>query len=162
MFPQMRRFRQELKQEENLEILQKTRTGVLALADAKGNPYSLPMNFIYLDGKLIFHCANEGYKLELIRENPKASFCVMEKNELVLEEYTTYFRSVLVFGSMTILEDDEKRIQAMRAFTQKLRPGFEDEMEAIIERNKNAFVILEMTVDHMTGKQAVELVNKSK
>ena len=100
MFQTMRRKRQELSREDTAAILERRASGVLALAEEGGFPYAVPLSYVYTGDKLYFHCAKSGHKLGLIRQNPKASFCVVDQDQIVPEEYTTYFRSAIVFGEL--------------------------------------------------------------
>lgn len=84
MFREMRRSRQALPQEEVVAILDRGTHGVLALAGDEGYPYALPISYVYADGKLYFHCARSGHKLDAISRCPKASFCVVDQDQVVL------------------------------------------------------------------------------
>src|SRR5699024_12832989 len=105
-----RRKKQALSREDCADILKRGTSGVLALAGDQDYPYAVPISYVYDGEKLYFHCAKSGHKLDAINRNAKASFCVIDQDEIVPEEYTSYFRSVIVFGTMRILTDeDEKR-----------------------------------------------------
>lgn len=108
MFREMRRKGQQLSAEECIEILNRGTSGVLALEGDDGYPYAVPLSYVYEDGRLYFHCATSGHKLDAIRQNPKASFCVVDQDQVVPKEYTSYFKSVIAFGTMGILEDAAK------------------------------------------------------
>ena len=73
MFPAMRRAKQALSPQECQAILERGRTCILAVSGAEGYPYAVPLNYVYQDGKLYFHCAKQGQKLDAIRQNPKVS-----------------------------------------------------------------------------------------
>ena len=108
MFRKMRRFKQQLSNDEALKILKNCKSGVLAVSGDDGYPYTVPLNFVYKDGKIYFHCAKNGHKLDAIKQNKKVSFCVIEKDEVDSEKLTTLFRSVVVFGKAEIMENEEK------------------------------------------------------
>ena len=78
MFRKMRRFKQELSHEECVEVLKTQPRGVLSVLGEDGYPYGLPMTHWYneVDGKIYFHCAGEGHKIDAIRACDKVSFCV--------------------------------------------------------------------------------------
>ena len=82
MFREMRRKRQALSPQENAAILQKGLSGVLALSSDNGYPYAVPINYVYDDGKIYFHCAKNGHKLDAIQKNAKASFASSNKTKL--------------------------------------------------------------------------------
>ena len=78
--------------------MNKSKSGVLAVVGDDGYPYAVPLNYIYLNNKIYFHSAKEGHKVDAIAINNKVSFCVVAKDDVVPEELTTYFKSVIIFG----------------------------------------------------------------
>ena len=77
-FREMRRKRQQLAEEESIAILEKATAGTLALLGDNDYPYAVPISYVYHDGKLYFHSALAGHKVDAIRKCDKASFCVMK------------------------------------------------------------------------------------
>lgn len=160
-FREMRRFRQQLSREECEAILAESSSGVLAVTGDGNWPYAVPLSYAYRDGKLLFHCAVEGHKLDALRREPRASFCVIQKDQVIPDKFTTYYRSVIAFGTVHILEPSQDLEPAARALTDKYCPqetpqAVEKEIAGALHR----MCILEMTVAHMTGKQARELVQE--
>ena len=70
-FRQMRRFKQAASQEECEAVLAAAPRGVLAVHGENGYPYGLPINYVYAGGKIYFHCAKAGHKLDAVRANDK-------------------------------------------------------------------------------------------
>lgn len=99
MFRPMRRSAQALGVDACREVLSRGTSGVLALLGDGGWPYAVPMSYAFDGEKLYFHCAREGHKLDAIRREARASFCVVDRDEVVPAEYTTYFRSAIAFGT---------------------------------------------------------------
>ena len=62
----MRRALQELSRAESEEILRRGSCGVLALQGDDGYPYTVPLSYCYEGGRIYFHCAKAGYKLDCI------------------------------------------------------------------------------------------------
>ena len=160
VFREMRRRNQQLPDNECYYILQNATSGVLAVAGDDGYPYAVPLSFAYADGKLYFHVAKSGHKLDALRRSPKASFCVIAKDEIVPQKYTTYFSSVIAFGSVRIIEDDtsaEKR-RGLDLLADKYCPE-----ETLESREKEigglmkALCVLVMDIEHLTGKEGREL-----
>ena len=87
-----------MSQEEAESVLQRGSAGVLSLSGADGEPYGVPLSYAFDKGKLYFHCANSGHKLELLRQNPKASFTVIDLDQVLPEKYTTCFAASLPLG----------------------------------------------------------------
>lgn len=156
----MRRFRQELSPEECCRVLERQTNGVLAVLGDGGYPYAVPLSYVYEDGKIYFHCAKEGHKLDAIRKDNKVSFCVVDQDKIVPEEYTTYFRSVIAFGTARILEDEKEKRGALEALAAKYSPEQVEGRQKEIQSQFANVTMVEISVEHMTGKEAVELVRK--
>ena len=112
------------------------------------------------DGSLYFHSAVQGHKVDALRRNFKASFCVVERDEIRPAEYTTYFCSVIVFGRVSILESDEEKMIALRRLGERYNPGHPADAQHEAEKSLSRVLIFRMDIDHLTGKQAIELVKK--
>ena len=113
MFRKMRRFKQQITNEECIEILKNEPRGVLSVLGDDGYPYGMPMDHWYseADGKLYFHGAKEGHKIDAIMACDKVSYCVMDKGFRKENDWALNIRSVIVFGRMKIVTDEEKRIE---------------------------------------------------
>ena len=159
MFREMRRKNQVLSHEECLAVLDRGTSGVLAVQGDNGYPYAVPLSYVYENGKLWFHYAREGHKLDAILRDPKVSFCVVDRDQVVPLEYTTYFRSVVLFGKARVLEDPTEIRAALEKLALRYAPeDSEAHREAILEKELPAVVMVEVTVEHLSGKEAIELV----
>lgn len=158
MFREMRRKKQQLPAKDCIAILEKGSSGVLAVLGDGGYPYTVPLSYVYHDGKLYFHCAKSGHKLDALQRHSKASFCVIDQDMVVPEEYTTYFRSVVVFGKAHILENDVEKRDAIGRLAAKYTPAdTQERRQDVIEKEYPALCMVELAVEHMTGKEAIEL-----
>ena len=122
MFREMRRKKQALSTEESLAILNRGISGVLAVTGDQGYPYAVPLSYVYDNNKIFFHCALSGHKLDAIAANNKVSFCVVGQDRVMPQEYTTYFRSVIIFGRARILEDPIEKRTALEKLAAKYSP----------------------------------------
>jgi len=156
MFRSMRRAGQQLSAEETERVLTEGRTGVLAVLGDEGYPYAVPLNYVYRDGRIIFHCAKSGHKMDALRGCDKVSFCVIEADEVVPERLLTRFRSAIAFGRARVLEDPAEIRAAARLFGLKYNPDAEA-IEKEIDREWPALACVEIAIEHMTGKEAQEL-----
>ena len=162
VFREMRRKKQALSQQEIAQILQQETSGVLALIGDEVYPYAVPISYVYDGEKLYFHSAKSGHKLDAIQQNAKASFCVVAKDIVVPEEYTTYFQSVIVFGQIRLIQDERAKRAAIEKLAGKYAPEATTmELEQEINREWNPLCLLEMTIDHVTEKEAIELCGKN-
>lgn len=156
MFREMRRKRQLLPTEECVAILERMMSGTLALHGDDGYPYAVPVSYVYADGKIYFHTAVKGHKVDAISRNGKVSFCVVEQDEIKPAEFTTYFRSVIIFGKARILTDEDEKRLALNLLADKYSHG-EAGMEAEIAKGFNRLLMVEITIEHFTGKESIEL-----
>ena len=161
IFREMRREKQLLSQQEVADILYNGTSGVLALLGDNDYPYAVPISYVYDDGKIYFHSAKNGHKLDAIQRTAKASFCVIDEDLVVPEEYTTYFRSVIAFGQIRVIEDDSEKRTAIEKLAIKYAPeDIAANRDHAINREWKPLCMLEMTIDHVTGKEAIEFVRK--
>ena len=159
MFRNMRRIKQLLSEEAAVSILQKGTNGVLALLGDEDYPYAVPLSYVYHDNKIYFHGAKSGHKIDAINKCEKASFCVIEQDNIIPEEYTTYFRSVIAFGKIHIMTDPTEMRKAITILADKYHPPGSAEMrDAAIDREWAPLCMIEFEIEHLTGKEAIELV----
>lgn len=159
MFREMRRKKQLLSQEAATAVLGRGSAGVLAVYGDEGYPYAVPLSYVYSGNKIYFHCALTGHKLDAIRRNDKVSFCVIDQDAVVPEKYTTYFRSVIVFGRARVLEDEGEKRAALEALAARYTPDDEPGRLQEIDKSFKQVCMVELSIEHMTGKEAIELVN---
>lgn len=159
MFRKMRRARQQMPEEEALELLREGYAGVLALNGDDGYPYAVPLNYVYTDGKLYFHGAKSGYRFDAASRDGKVSFCVVGQSDNVPEKFTCVFRSVVVFGRASYVTDEEEKRSAIGLMLNKYAPErLAEDREKAIASEWSAMAILRVDVEHVTGKKAVELL----
>lgn len=158
MFRSMRRFKQQISDEECIEVLKNAKRGVLSLIGDDGYPYGIPIDHWYCedDGKIYFHGAKEGHKIDAIKSCDKVSYCVYDDGYRKEGDWALNIKSVITFGRIKLVEDDEKAKDICMAITRK----FTDDDEYLQKELTNAFPrvqCLELTPEYMTGK----LVNES-
>lgn len=158
MFREMRRKNQQLPHAEAEQILRSATSGVLALLGDDDYPYAVPMSHLYQEGKLYFHCAVSGHKLDAVQRHGKASFCVIERDEVIEETFTTHFRSVIAFGTIRVVEDVQEKRAAIMALAQRFSPGRDEAAAREIDDSMGRMHMLVMDVQHLTGKEARELM----
>lgn len=162
MFRKMRRAGQELSQEECERMLAEGTEGVLAVLGDDGYPYTVPLNYLYEDGKIYFHSALEGHKVDAMKACDKVSFCVIGARDIVPEELTTYFRSVVAFGRARLLTGDSEIKKAAWALGEKYLKNNPARIERSVKTAPSRMGAYVIEIEHMTGKEAIELVRRKK
>lgn len=160
MFREMRRIKQQLSAEEAVEVLNRCATGVLGVNGDDGYPYTVPVNYVYQDGKIFFHCAKDGHKTDSIQRNDKVTFCVVDKDEVIQKTFSTHYPSVEVFGRARILTGDSEKRAALESLIQKYSPDYPEEGQKEIDDAFGRVCIVEITVEHLTGKVSLDIVKE--
>ena len=159
-FREMRRKRQQLSEAESVALLKKATSGTLALLGDNGYPYAVPISYVYSEGKLYFHSALSGHKVDAIRNYDKASFCVIAKDDVQPEKFTTFFRSVIAFGRIHIIEDEVEKLKTARMLGNRYNPNHEEALRKELENGLPRMLMIRFDIEHLTGKEAKELVRQ--
>ena len=161
-FRPMRRKRQMLSEEECLKILKSATAGVLSVLGDEGYPYGVPMSHAYHDGKLYFHSAQEGHKVDAVRNCDKVTFTVIAQDDVMLKKYTTVYRSVICFGRIRLIEDNVEKMMAIRKLCERFDSSDEKGAAHKIAKGFDHMVMMEFTIEHISGKASMELVSVGK
>jgi len=151
-----KRERQVTDREEILKILDKCKILHLGLVDGD-EPYVVPMNYGYvMEGEqltLYMHGATKGYKLDLMRKNPKVFFemeCDVQGFEGEIAcQYGTVYQSIMGRGKATIIEEPQEKIKTMKLFM-KSQTGRDFEFS---EKMVSAVVMIRIDVSEYTAKR---------
>ena len=157
MFRELVRKNKALSKEECLSILEEQKRGVLSVIGDEGYPYGMPLNHFYdkEDGKLYFHSAQFGHKVDSIKKDARVSYCVMNKGELDKDGWSLHVQSVIVFGKAFIVEDKEKIIDICKKLSYKF--GQDDAwIKKEIEIDLHRTLVFGVDIEYMTGKNVHE------
>ncbi len=157
MFRPMRRIKQALPSEKCAEVLAAAPRGVLSLLGDDGYPYGVPMDHWYCpeSGRLYFHCARAGHKLDAMAACNKVSYCVLDEGYRKDGQWPLYFKSVIVFGRLRPVADPEMTERVCRALCGKFTDDPEY-AERELRTSGAAVLCLELTPEHITGKLVKE------
>ncbi len=160
-FRPMRRKTQKLSDKGAARVLERGTSGVLAVAGDGGYPYAVPLSYAYDpdEGRLVFHSAMAGHKIDALQREPKASFCVIDQDAVKPEEFTTYFRSAIAFGKVRMIEDEDEKRAAIELLNKRYAPDMPKEAEdKEIAAFWKSLRMFELRIEHLSGKEAIELV----
>jgi Predicted flavin-nucleotide-binding protein len=152
MYREMRRLDRKMDDAAARFLLENGEYGILSTLGESGFPCPVPMNYVYYNGAVYFHCAGEGQKLDNIRSCPKASFCVVRDAEVVPEVFSTRFESVVLYGNCSEVSGAEKR-EALIALIQKYSPAFMQKGMACVDSEKESVSVLKLSILEITGKK---------
>ncbi|MBQ6392587.1 MAG: pyridoxamine 5'-phosphate oxidase family protein [Eubacterium sp.] len=153
MFREMMRKKQQLTEEECIEILKTELRGVLSVLGDDDYPYGMPINHYYCeeDGKLYFHGGKKGHKIDAMKRHEKASFCVYDEGFRKEGEWALNIKSVIVFGRIEFVEDREM----VYRISEELSRKFTDDEEYIkyeIRHSGPGTLMFALVPEHITGK----------
>ena len=157
MFREITRKKQALSQEECLEILSSAKRGVLSVNGDDGYPYGMPLNHYYdpRDGRLYFHGGKVGHKIDAMRRDSKASFCVLDEGKKEPDSWYLHFRSVIVFGHIEFIEDPEKVIEIVRELSHKFTLD-DAYIESAIAKDLRGTLMFALVPEQIRGKRIKE------
>ena len=152
MFEAMRRKDRQMNGEETAEILKNGEYGIFSSVGEDGYPYGVPVNYIFYNGRIYFHCAAKvGKKLDNLKFSDKACFTVVAQAEVLPQELSTRYQSARVFGRARRLERGKEEI--LRALCARFAPEYPEVMEKSLKNQLAVTDIVELVPEHMTGKK---------
>jgi len=139
--------------EEMEEILREEEVGYLGVS-VDGTPYVVPLNYSYEDGRILFHCALTGKKLDGIRAHPEVCFTVGRQTGEVRRHAESDVchvdsDSVICCGTARVVDDVEERKEILNAFNRRYRS---DAGEISLKQAQNCGAV-EIRISEMTGRR---------
>ena len=149
----MRKTKQEITSLKEIEdIIQRADICRLAMC-SNDIPYVVPLNFGYANGSFYFHCAKEGLKLDIIRDNNLVCFEIESDLDLrTTDEPCTWsqkFKSVIGWGRASILEEREEKRHALLI----MMNHYEKRAWEIPNEKVDTVSVIEVKVERMTAKR---------
>ncbi len=151
MFKEMRRKDREIERLDAEKILNREEYGILSTVCNDGYAYGTPLNYIYKDNNIYFHCANEGQKLENIESNNKVCFTVVGCVEVLPDKFSTNYESVVVFGTAVPVQEAEKE-EALTELIKKYSKDYMAQGLEYIKKAINAVSVYKINIEHMSAK----------
>jgi len=149
----LRRSDKKIETDEAIKLLAACEYGVLSTVDSDGQPYGVPLNYVYKDNCIYFHCALKGHKLDNIAANPRVSFCATGDTKLQPSEFSTDYVSAVAFGVASEVQGPE-RYNALIWILEKYSPAFMEKGKTFIEKHDNATKVVKIEIEHISGKRA--------
>lgn len=126
--------------------------GFLAMVNADGGGYGVPLSYVYEDGIVYFHCAPQGHKLDNLALDDRMTFTVVGATKVICGGFTTAYQSVMLFGRVRLVQDDRERFEALERLGTKYNPGFEEVAKKYIRGSFARTAVLRFDVEAMSAK----------
>ena len=147
-----------LSNEEALDFLTQETLGHMATKDASGYPYLTPLNYVYYQGKIYFHCAPEGRKLDNLAANKRVCFEVSRIDRKVFAplpcKCSTRYTSALVFGTAGVVADPERKREVLNALTETYAEG--RPFPPVEAESASRCTVVEISIDSIHGKRNID------
>ncbi len=150
----MRRKDKALPDEATADLLQRGEYGVMSTVDDKGQPYGVPLSYVFQNDCLYFHCALEGRKLDNLLSDSRVSFCVVGHTRVLPAKFSTEYESVIVIGKASVVQGGERN-EALLGLVDKYSSEFAEEGRRYIEKLDKKTTVVKIEVVKMTGKANV-------
>ena len=142
----------------SLALIDRCTHAVMALTTGEETPYCLPLSFVRVGRSLYFHCAREGRKVDLMKAHPRVCVTFVGRDDPAFvepSEYTTYFQSVIVTGTVHEVTDESEKVLALRALCQKLTPQAMDgdRFQTAVDRSLKATGVWCIHMEELSGKE---------
>ncbi len=148
---EVRRSDREISSQESKCILDTAEYGIMSTVGTDGQPYGLPLSYVYKNDCIYFHCAVSGHKLENIEHNSKVSFCVVGKTKVLPDKFATEYESTVVFGVVSEVNGAE-RYDALLWLLEKYCSDFIAEGKQYIEQKDKITKVLKIEIGRISGK----------
>lgn len=152
MLTEMRRKDRVMAEDDTKALLETAQVGILSTVNKDNTPYGVPISFVYAPEGIYLHCATAGQKLDNIQNNNSVCFTVFDGVELLPASFATKYKSAIVFGKITVVEDNAEKRKGLIAFVNKYSPDYYEAGLQYIDKAIERVVVLKIEVAHMTGK----------
>lgn len=147
----MRRNDKTAEADEAIKLLANCEYGILSTAGNDGQPYGVPLNYVYKDNHIYFHSALTGHKIDNIENNPRVSFCVTGDTKVIPSRFGTEYESVVAFGIASEIYGSE-RYDALLWLLEKYSPEYIEEGKVYIEGHDKVTKVIKIKIESFSGK----------
>jgi nitroimidazol reductase NimA-like FMN-containing flavoprotein (pyridoxamine 5'-phosphate oxidase superfamily) len=147
----MRRKDREAAPEQTVNILNNGEYGVLSTVGKDGQPYGIPLSYVYSNNCIYFHCAKEGHKLDNLLAGNRVSFCVVGATQILPEKFSTRYESAIAFGTASEVFGGEK-YEALLSLVKKYSPDFVKEGIDYAAKSGDETRVIKIEIEHLSGK----------
>ncbi len=150
---EMTHAKRKLSYEKTIELLKEGEHGILALNGDDGYPYSVPITYSYFDECIYFHSASHGYKIDILKKNPKASFSVILNVEVLPSKFSAKFESIIATGDIYFVEDKEEKNKILIDLIDRYSPEYKEMgMKFVNGPFGEKTAVFKMKIKEITGK----------
>lgn len=149
----MRRKDREIDAQAALAVVDKCGYGVLSMVSREGRPYCVPLSIVREEDRIYFHCATQGEKTELLRENPQVCMACVGNVCPVPDKFTTEYESAIVRGTAEEVLTEEEKIHALLLLCRRHTPSNMEAFDGVVANSLACTAVWSIRIESVTGKQ---------
>ena len=146
-------MKRDENREEDLKALDECDYMVLAMTDAAGEPYCIPLNGVRVGDAVYFHCGKRGEKLDCLRAHPAVCITAVGSQQVIQAEYTTHFTCAVARGRAVEVTDPEEVRRGLRAICDRHTPDCPERVEEVIEKYLPAVSVWRVDLTTVSGRR---------
>ena len=152
MMYSMRRKDREQDEDFALAVVDQCTYSVMATVDQDGSPYCIPISPAREGKWLFFHSAQEGHKIDNLRQRNKVCISCVGEQEAIPGKFALKYKSTVIFGAVTEVTEREEKIRAMNLICKRYTPGNMAAFDTYIEKQLDATSVWKIHMDEISGK----------
>lgn len=150
----MRKSKYEMSIDDAYSSFDKSPYATLSCVRDNGHPYSVVLSMARNEDVLYFHCANEGDKIDILKQHPKV--CISAVETYVYEDLSTYYRSTIMEGTAHVVEDDVEKVNALRMITKRFDPEQMNTVDEVIAKAIHMTCVYKVSIQSISGKHKLK------
>jgi nitroimidazol reductase NimA-like FMN-containing flavoprotein (pyridoxamine 5'-phosphate oxidase superfamily) len=137
-------------------VLRETFLCHLAFVDEDGQPFAVPTTHALVGDELFVHGSAASRTLRALRDGNKVCVTVAEADGFVLARsvlnHNINYRSVMVFGTATLIDQQDEKEAALKAFFDEVFPGRWEESREPTDKEYARTSILRIPLETASAK----------
>ncbi|MDW7650424.1 MAG: pyridoxamine 5'-phosphate oxidase family protein [Bacillota bacterium] len=147
----------EIKDEQELQSILKAGKYAMIAMCRNNEPYVVTLSYGY-DAKadvFYLHSPISGLKLDIIRDNSSVCATVIEDRGYQSGRCTHSYRSVVIFGNMSVITDETERVYGMQTMLNQLEPNPRELEEKLLRTKKfsEETAVMKIKITEKRGKE---------
>lgn len=152
---EMRRKDRQTDETFAINLLKNCEYAILSMVNEEGRAYAIPISHVLDEEQRVvyFHCARSGYKIELLKRDPRVCLTGVGDTLLIPEKNTTEFESFVLNGRAEFVEEEEEKIHALRLIMEKFAASNLHNFEEALNRSLKVTGIIKIHIEEISGKR---------
>lgn len=121
-----------------------------------GQPFVIPINYVRDGDSVVLHGSSASRTMRLLASGAAACLTVTLLDGLVLarsaNNHSTNYRSVVVVGSASLVDDPDEKLAALRAIVERVAPGRWDEIRPPNAQEFKSTMVVRLSLDEASAK----------